>query len=508
MRTNSRYLNPANAKMTLSYPVQNTFSYNYRKEQSYLIRNFYHYKYIKSIGGEAYFYTFTYNNRNLPHWFGHTVCDNSDLRWFLNDSGFRQLLRSKYGVRLGYFITTEYGEGKGKRGKGNNPHYHAIFYLWTDDNRPVNDIVNARLFKHLVQYYWQGSFKNPRFYKKGKADPSNFHGLLGRLENEKAVCYCCKYVTKDSLIENNLNDLKLTIYREILRKFLYKRYFIDYFDLDFFALQDFLEYDFSDPFGFPLPINLMEAFEKGELVTVFPFLNRVFNLYYKKTFRNRYSPKVFMSQGIGISALDYINVEEATIPLSDPKLVVKNVPIPLYLYRKFYCDVVKDTEGNNRYILNDYGIEQRVNSLQKKLEDLSFLARSVVDAKLTELPECFADDFYTLPRLFERYAQYKLIYEDRLCNDINRPLNPYLDFEIFMVPSFHFVEQDEFSIYDFDDVPRYSSHSFFKPYIRIFEMIDDILQEYFLSKDRFDKEECNKRRAERRQLNATLHNFK
>lgn len=509
MKNNTRYFNPANSKVTLTYPVQDTFGYNYRRKQSYEVRNYYHFNYIKSIGGVAYFYTLTYNDRNLPHWFEHVVCDNTDIRWFLNDSGFRQMLSSKYNIRLGYFITTEYGEGKGVRGKGNNPHYHVIFYLWNDEHKSVDDIITARQFKHLVQTYWQGSFRHPKLFRKGKAEPSNYHGLLGRLENVSACLYCCKYCIKDALIYHNLNELKWDIYMDILKRYLEKPYFAtqpNFVDLFTYVWNNYLNNSIDiDKNSF----DLFDDFRNCPLQYrfVYQFVDRVFNLFYKKTFRNRFSPKVFMSQGIGISALDSINVNEATVPICDAKKVVKNVPIPLYLYRKFYCYVVKDSEGNNRYILNDYGIEQRVKMLEKHIDDLSFLAKSVYQAVRPDLADYIEHVIRFRPELFKRYAQYKLIYEDRLCHDTYRLLEPIIDYESFMQPSCHFVSQDEFDIGYFLDDLRYRDHVYFSDYVRYFDVIDEVLHEYFLSKDRYDKEEYNLRREQKRQLNAILHNF-
>lgn len=509
--TNSRFLNPYYGKLKNTFPNPDSFSFKYRLEQSYFVRNYYHFNYIKSIGGEAYFYTLTYNNKNLPHWFGIPTCDNRDLRWFIQDSGFRQILRYRYGVSLGYFITTEFGEGKGVRGKGFNPHYHVIFYLWKDDHSCVNDVLDCFTFQSLVQRYWQGHAKFKRNYLKGAAVCGSD---VGRLNSPNAIRYVCKYVIKDIAIQDQFKKFKYLIYDKLFQKLTEKRWFEDWFYSELDDDKLFGEYtDLTDE---------SNVFCLNNCIKDDPFvkerLDRAYRLFYRHLHRNVYSPKVFQSQGIGLSALDFVN-EDCTIPIVDSKKVSTNVPLPLYLYRKKYCDVVKTADGTNKYILNSDGIQQRLNSLTDKLASVAYMAESVFEAYTDKsfssknISNAYSNLFsyvHSLDALnrqyfFELYGIYTLIYKDRVCDDIHRPIYYESDYLEFLQPDFYIVQQDQYSLYDLKSKPTYASHVEFQPYVRYFNYLDDLVIYHADAKDAQQLWEYFFSRQVSRQLNSLIY---
>ncbi len=492
--TNSRYISPKHGKMTVSYPDPKSFSADYAKQRSYYVRNYYHYKYIKSINGEAFFVTFTYNEKNLPRWFGYACCDNRDIRWFLNDSGFRQCLRDTYKVNLGYFITTEYGEGKGVRGKGNNPHYHAIFYLWCDDHTPVFSRISPTRFKCLVKKYWQGrNRRSPKDYLKGKVDFGKQGGVVNSLA---AIGYVCKYCIKDQVIRNHFNDVYRLIRLSLVHRLVSKPYFNSAF------------------------INVSNIDEESSLILryfdFYPYfkarIDRAYNLFYRRLHRNVYSPKVFQSQGIGLYGLNFVDIEKGTIEVPDSKKVVKHVTLPLYLYRKVYMDTVKTADGQNKYVLNDVGIKYRIDSLNDKLQFVADSSRNILASytenqiqenlskriadKLNCIKVCsdFDSDFYT------RYAVYTLIYRDRICSDLMAPLDFFGDYLKFLRPDFYEVEQDEYPYFMICSYPRYSLHPYFRDYVEFFDALDELLSFHDEITDSFRLHEYQKQRNNKRQL--------
>lgn len=493
-KTNSRYISPDHGKMIVSFPDHNSFRSGYAKQRSYYVRNYYHYKYIKSINGEAFFVTLTYNEKNLPRWFGHACCDNRDLRWLLNSSGFRQCLRDKYGVKLGYFITTEYGEGKGVRGKGNNPHYHAVFYLWTDDHSPVFSHISPTRFKVLLKKYWQGvGRRSAKDYVKGKVDFGKEGGVIN---SAAAISYVSKYCVKDQTVLHNTLSIRDEIYSFLIRRLVDKPYFES-------------KYFTSSNIDAELSLILSH-------ITFYPefkvYIDRAFRLFYRHLWRNVYSPKVFQSQGIGLYGLNFVDIENCTIQVPDEDKVVKQDPLPLYLYRKVYMDTVKTADGQNKYVLNELGIQHRLDSLNDKIQFVADESRNIlaayssdrIDANFPPFISCVLKSISKLDcfnlDFFERYAVYTLVYKDRICRNLGSSLNFFDDYCEFLQPDFYEVQQDDYSYASLCKLPRYSMHPYFRDYVSYFDALDELLMFHEDVTDSFRKREYQKQRDNKRQL--------
>lgn len=146
-----------------------------QKQQTWIVRNYFHYKYINSIGGAAYFYTLTYNNENLL--FGSDFTSNLrppvklfnpiKVKLFLKRLNARL---SRRGIDFSYYLVSELG------GKTDRPHHHAIFYL--------SKYLNPFTFNKLVTECWNYGFVMPG---------SNY----GLVNSPAAIFYCCKYISKN-----------------------------------------------------------------------------------------------------------------------------------------------------------------------------------------------------------------------------------------------------------------------------------------------------------------------
>lgn len=439
-------------------------------QDEYYIRLYYHYKYVLSVGGSAYFYTLTYNDNALPH-YGDVPClDYNDLRYFLRSSGFDKVLLRKYGLKLGYFITCELGEGKGKRGIENNPHYHCIFFLTPFKSEKPHEQLTPSIFSHLVKTYWQGAnYENVRRrdYKYGVACEGD---NLGVINSPHALSYVVKYVGKDlpaRLLERKLCAVAIReLYGKLLQSCFIQTYWLRYAKKKYPNLEAF---------------EALEMFKTDLDVKL--FVHRLFKRFYKRKLLNRFSAKVRISQGIGISALHELNPDglTVTIPYNNS---IRTVNIPSYIYRKLYYDIIKDAKSNNKYILNDKGIEMRLKSLHKSMKLYSDALEMAVQLNAVDFDVLVSPDssFVSYARAKELYPAYCAIYRNRLCPDITHELHyesDLQDFLIFDTLCSRYYESDE-TLFYFNGKRTYSSHVTFQPYMKYFNLFDNLIEKKYL----------------------------
>ena len=461
---NSHYVN-SNSKTRFRLIRPNNFMAQKSKQMSYYVRLYFHWQHVRALGGLCYFYTLTYNDKSLPYFHGIPCFNHANLREFLRSSGFDKVLYRDYGFRLQYFVSCELGEGKGKRGFDNNPHYHVIFFLIPDgkQKKPFNSAV----FRDLVRKYWCGPSHtpdgrriSPYDYKYGIAMPGKNYGLV---ESAAALRYVSKYVLKDTvyrkLRQSLINAAKKHIYNRLCdmskAMHLYYRYAFDF---------KYLSY--TNP-------------------KVIEFIDRLFNRLYKKDIFRLYLPKVFVSQGVGLYALKQVNTDGYTITIPVDRKKVIDVPIPLYLYRKMYYDIVKDAVGNNKYVLNSDGLALRVSRLDdeigKKVNEIySLLPVYSNDYKLGYDPK---DPFGLMSILYD-YVEYDKIYRNRLCpiSELDVPLDIYEDYARFLVSEYYSTNyKDEIDkAFIIKGNCTYESHVYFKDKLKYFNKIDDMLEYHYI----------------------------
>ena len=212
-------------------PDDDSFAFESSKRISYQQRLYWEFEACKMMKGKTFFYTFTYNDNALPKYMGLPVFDYSHVRKLTNGRIQKELLR-KYGYECHYAIFPENGEGgeshnyKGKRGKGNNPHYHAVFFLFPrlmrDEKGSIilplkRDLsvsqpreITALKFRELVRSVWQysttlvkdeqGKWMHKDVYtdwKNARFGHCQEGSNLGEVKNEDPFGYIAKYCTKD-----------------------------------------------------------------------------------------------------------------------------------------------------------------------------------------------------------------------------------------------------------------------------------------------------------------------
>lgn len=465
----SHYItNDSKTKFRLVNPK--CFAAQHSKQLSYFVRLYYHYQHVKLLGGQCYFYTLTYNDASLPHFMGVRCFNHDHIQTFFRSSGFDKKLLRYYGLRLQYFVSCELGDGKGSRGIEGNPHYHVIFFL-LPDKRYKQNYLSPSTFQELVRNYWCGSdyrFKIPQDFKYGIAMPGDD---LGVVKDSAALGYCAKYVIKDTVYHKLVGRLcfeaKRYIYERLTNMRMARKLYEKY------ARKDFLPIDNPD---------------------VQPIIDRLFERLFKKDIFRLYVPRVRVSQGVGLYAVDHVNSDGVTINMPDKKKGFIQVVLPMYVYRKMYYDVVKDFNNNNKYVLNNRGIELRVSRLSKDCDRLFNEVSSLVDFYGKDR-SVYTDD------VISRYCLYDRVYRDRLCPTSSLPLSPVDDYALFCCSEYYrtnYTDDIESAVKMAglrSELPTYDNHPHFKPMLNLFKDLDFMLTEHYFcqSKDAEQRFIDNKR---------------
>lgn len=191
-------------------PTQSSFSHYMARRKDVFQRLYAEHKHTLSLHGMSLFYTLTYSDLRIPHFFGRNFHDYRHLQWLFNSCGFVKILNRRFNTSLKYCVCSEYGEGHGERGYHQNPHYHCVFFLTPIDiSRPM---IDSGRFMLLIKSFWQGTtISKPTFEERLKhscilTDKNLMHfgfatpgDKLGVISNPAALLYVVKYVTKDKV---------------------------------------------------------------------------------------------------------------------------------------------------------------------------------------------------------------------------------------------------------------------------------------------------------------------
>lgn len=251
-------------------------------------------------------------------------------------------------------------------------------------------------------------------------------------------------------------------------------------------------------------------------------------------FRNRYCNKCRISQGVGKYALYHIDDKlnpSIQVPSKDG---FKNRPLPLYLYRKLYTDVVKVDEcvktrkGVLRSrqhcpvrVLNDLGVELKLKRLDKQIYGLSEQARnhlmilcnneplfnlmlaSDVNTSVSMSYSQFQNELrniqvdFSIPVICKRYAIFKLVYEDRFFSypnnrgdslDFIPVIDVQGDYKRFITSTLFTVPRSDLRLQSFIDSNMegylpYFTHPYFLRFYRIFNLLDLCSDYFFVQND-------------------------
>lgn len=543
--------NPTNYFVAGKDRVFNRFSspHSYRsrcsKVKGYEARLYWQFRYCEDHNGQTFFYTLTYNNKSVPKYDGKNCFDYEDLVYLLN-GGFKKQLLRKFGTNFKYFVGAELGDGKGKRGFSNNPHYHILFFLFPAEKAPFDYVkIQPAQFRHLVREYWQGFDQNFDGYKKfseAKFGIAKEGDNLGLVTDFRACQYCAKYVTKDAALKRRE---KAVLYK-LEEKFAYMK------DLnDPRTKADFVENWLIPNTG--LVITDFERFWQDNIFNepaydaINPFgdsvqySNITTDLYYNykcyansrfdstvrenfNAYRNRYSNKCRISNGVGDYALQFIeDKSNPTIKIPDKK-DWQVLPLSQYYYRKLFTHVVKDENNQPLRLITYEGIDYKDSQLDNNIDKL----KKKTASQLNLLDEDFFNkitsselncgevliDYKEYQSNFLAYGEerrneiircysiYKLVYEDRFFSIYNCRWSvlptfdrlPYhSDYRRFLSPSYYLSRYCDTRVSAFlskccEGYLSYLAHPSFlwcSRYFALFDLLSDYL---FITKD--DKKEA------------------
>lgn len=463
--------------------------------EGYETRLYYEWEYTKKLGGFAQYVTLTYNNKNVPKYFGFNCLDNGDIRSLFHDVRFFRELEKRHGYSFKYFVGAELGEGGtthnhvSKRGYGNNPHYHLILFFI-----PVPGFDNPHLSPHIVcnkiRRYWQGTHlvngvEKPIYryedFNKGIVNFGKVHPH-GVIQNFKAISYASKYVVKDVAFSQVETKLKAKIYAIYLnRSYLY---------------------------------HPEDSFDRSTYVQ--SYIDK-----YIKLFRSRHSQRVLCSHGLGLHALDCIKnklVPFVSVPSNKGNI---NRSLPLYLYRKLFYDFKKDSFGKYYSKLNSFGIRYKCSTLFERISKLETTTRDnfrcLLDNRQLYFNYSHSNDISTptpfawIPsllrktilvpndsdvpdNLFYKFALYEIVYKDRFYRSDNirlsHCLSPLLDYKYSLKDTHKPMYHN--SVYNCSVLsPLFKSfqdHKFFYKEYCLFDFFRSLNSYMVVQKDRHDLE--------------------
>lgn len=568
LKNRTNYFNPETTKTKVHFSSPNSYQSRQIKIEGYETRLYWQFRYCEDHNGQTFFYTLTYNDAHLPKHYGINCFDYEDLRDLLT-GGFRKQLLRKYGTRFKYFIGAELGDGKGSRGMHNNPHYHVLFFLEpANDERYGYKKISPDDFRHLVRMYWQGFDES----RTGFQDYNDaLYGIAREGENEgkvtdfRACMYCAKYVCKDAKLKMSEKEVEKKIRFQLLKDYrnseeTYKKFFHEVIYPMYntplnsrhtkWLYSDIELMNQLDPLGKRLVIFDCDVIDYQDRVPGLLNEQGLWQRYYEfvdsyiqpmvdegmSEWRNRYCNKCRISQGVGDYALEFIDDKLNPSIQVPSKKGFKNRPIGMYYYRKLYTDTYVDSRGSTMYILNELGQQYKLTQLPKQLRKMSARASSYIQfiSNSKELFDKMKDsDINTevsishfrfledlnsllkenkLSEITKRYAEFKLVYEDRFFKykgfrdsmDDGFPTIDVLgDYSRFLVPTVYSVSRNDLLLDAFlEDIPKdflpYNAHPYFLRFIGVFRVLDMCADYFFIQKDDKNQQEAESRAATKR----------
>ena len=608
MKNRTKYFCPDSDRSHVCFSSPYSYQFRTIKQESYETRLYWQFRHCCDCGGKTFFFTLTYRDGAIPNHYGTNCFDYEDLR-YLFVGGFRKMLYRKFGATFKYFVGAELGDGKGVRGMHNNPHYHVLFFVEPAEKPYSHSVVkdvpdgfylrngkyhkkgdvrfkkvhetvsvpyccpSADEFTHLLKMYWQGFDEKDGFRDYN----TSLFGIVkeGQFGAEvldfRALSYCSKYVCKDAGLvqheEKVARQVRFKLRRETLKDdVFYHRFFMDVINPLYNTPLNSKKTEWLYS-----PAELYEHLVEGYRCSVMKgfeeyvrIINSRYHLWDKfydylnsyildqvnlaiNEWRNRFSNKCRISQGVGDYALQFVGDKmNPTFKVPDKKKGFKNRPMSMYYYRKLFTEVVKPTEetalGKVREypairVLNEDGIKYKVAHLKERVNKKAEQARNNISLLLdnpalfekmkqsdinTEV-FCSHEDFVKQVEklklngerwrnLFTAYAEYKLVYEDRYfkvpslgSDDVfDFPvIDPCGDYARFLVPSVYSVSRsdlrlDLFLEGDSEDYLPYSQHPAFLCYLGLFHILDMCADYWFIQNDDKAQREAEEIAATRR----------
>lgn len=567
----TKYFIPGKDKTHVTFSSPNTYQSRQIKIEGYESRLYWQFRYCQDHDGQSYFYTLTYNDLHMPKHYGINCFDYEDLRNLLCGGFRKKLLRKygtyfKYfvGAELGD------GKGE-RGMHNNPHYHIIFFLENANDIRYPYVKISPEDFRYLVKTYWQGFDENRdgfRDYNEARYGIAREGENCGLITDFRACMYCAKYVCKDVKLKQHEDEVIKKLRFENHKKYYKSEITYEmYFKTRIYELYNtplnakHTKWSFSDKelikeLNPDAPIEVQYELDLGtfnlkEMALSFtPYVPAILSKYdlwedyYKfvnefvdikvheglTEWRNRYCNKCRISQGLGDYALEFIQDKmNPYVQVPNAKKGMKNRPIGMYYYRKLYTDVIKDKKGNYMRVLNDLGIEFKVSRLSKQMKKMADKASSYLQLMLTneELFEKMRQSdintnvtyhFSSFKReinklkentniILQKYAEYKLVYEDRyfefkstgLDNGNSFPdINVFDDYRKFLVPSVYSISRSDIRLSlfledDNKDYLPYYTHPYFLRYRGIFDVLDMCTDYFFVQGDNKAQKEAEER---------------
>lgn len=563
-RNRTNYFDPERTKTFVTVISPNTYKFATSKQQGYYNRLYWEFRYCQEHRGQTFYYTLTYNDGSMPKFEGRNCFDYNDLVYLLN-GGFKKYLLRHYGTSIKYFVGAELGEGAGSRGMHNNPHYHILFFLRSAESEDYPyKLISPLEFRHLVRKYWQGfdqDIDGYQSYNTALRGIAKEGKNLGLVTDFRACYYVSKYVTKDVGLKRFEKSLHSTFKARFesdcktscdIDEAFWRQYIIPHYNIPTKVHLDYNHSDwkYSDSYllelldesiyklwnnerkrrfevQFPVYSFVRPLVDAINLRTVFKDFSDKYidNLVKDKinTFRNRFSNKCRISQGVGDYALDFVQDTlnpSITVPTDSG---YKTSSIGLYYYRKLYTQVVKDPFGKPIRVLNTKGIEYKLHKYESDFQSLCISTLANLEILSSELYakmlssdvndsisisfEAFSTCLVDKHSLIKKYAEYKLVYEGRyyalnpsnLGADVVSPdIDPLADLRCFLQPAYFYQPYNFSALSDFLDAGSeaylpYSFHPYFCDCVVFFGVIDLLAAYLFTEDDAFKESQKRKR---------------
>lgn len=358
-------------KFLLQVPCGHCRECNDTKQNEWLLRTYYESLHTLEQGGFVLTDCLTYNPKFRPRLsrfdsslIGSSLdfdCfDRSDVRHFLVRLR-SELTRLGYDYRQGmkYFLTSEYGADVRY---SHAPHYHIAFFVTFD--------ISPFVLSELIHKCWQKGFTDGLPFKSKKYLIEKNHliqsGKNGVANISAAIQYVCKYVTKDSYFQKEVDDR----------------------------------------------IDLVVRSHYGD-----DYMKSTEGYKYFKYIKHKCNEFHLQSPHLGECALSYCDNKTAVFdgymrfPTSDQKSFVK-VATPMYFKRKLLYELREDFRGSKTWQLTDYGKSVRLFSIPRRLacsaQNFADWYENCSDTKKLQLLNLLAG------RSWYDFAKYVMFYKGAL----------------------------------------------------------------------------------------------
>lgn len=505
------------------------------KQDSYSIRAYAEYRATAGVGGLSYVDCLTYDDEHLPHHGIITelpVFNKKDIQNFLkrlsirllrlgyfkvvqvpqvDKDGYTYLLEKKI-VPLKYFCSSEYG------GQTHRPHMHFLFFFGLP--------ISPELFEKLIRMCWTLGI-NDRYKKDGSLKTPydkviNGHG---------AFKYVAKYVIKDddfviflaSLFHNkyyehfylslsHLDPENVSFYQKAFHDHSIDAIRIDQFTFDQVkVLRETVESIYNAYFcdlKHERDIEILRQYydEPVDFRKYHSFKEYLGYNQFQDTPYDQIAPFHLQSNGFGISLADkfvtdehgnrvynrgYVQMyKDNMYTYVDENHVERHVKIPQYIRRKMWYSSYKDFDGSIHWVLNSDGLAQRIDRLNKSIDDLSLRYDSI--RKNLTLYTAYPGKVYKLHNYINYllgssslhdFATYLLVYRGRLVSD--KSVIPDM-YELFSVVSTMTPESIE-SVSVYKDSYLDSSKRLYGRFMHYKEFCDRLYADYAINQDSFDE---------------------